>query len=182
MHVVKMTFHMLSRDYTNLEAPAALAEVRKLVDNGDYAEATKAVVELSDHPSDTTSYTTIHRQNQIIMQGSCPDDKKLKVEGSDWADLYADHLDDYQNLFHRVSLQLSKSSKSNLGDGSLEMKEVKSSTKKKHFSKSNNGAVSTVERVKSFQKDEDPSCRVFAYFFFTTRKSGVNSARYIEPA
>ncbi|MFQ6636017.1 hypothetical protein Gotur_012998 [Gossypium turneri] len=73
---------------------AALAEVRKLVDNGDYAEATKAVVKF----------------------------------------------------------------------------------------KSSDGAVSTAERVKSFQKDEDPSCRVFAYFFFTTRKSGVKLAGYIEPA
>ncbi|KAG4168401.1 hypothetical protein ERO13_A12G021400v2 [Gossypium hirsutum] len=301
-------------DYTNPEAPAALAEVRKLVDNGDYAEATKAAVKLSDHPSDvyqllgdiklefdeshvkytegtysreldletaiarvkysvgdvefmrehfasnpgqvivtkisaskpgSLSFTVsldskLHHhsqangQNQIILQGSCPgkriqpkvglnenpkgiqftavldlqvsqggvihniDDKKLKVEGSDWAvlllvasssfdgpftmpsdskkdptsdslnalksiktlsysDLYAHHLDDYQNLFHRVSLQLSKSSKSNLGDGSLEMKEVKSSTKISHISKSNDGAVSTAERVKSFQTDEDPS-------------------------
>ncbi|MBA0743040.1 hypothetical protein Gogos_005761, partial [Gossypium gossypioides] len=262
-------------DYTNPEAPAALAEVRKLVDNGDYAEATKAAVKLSDHPSDVyqllgdiklefdeshVKYTegTYSRELDLETatarvkysvgdveftrehfasnpgQGSCPgkriqpkvglnenpkgiqftavldlqvsqggvihniDDKKLKVEGSDWAvlllvasssfdgpftmpsdskkdptsetlnalksikslsysDLYAHHLDDYQNLFHRVSLQLSKSSKSNLGDGSLEMKEVKSSTKNSHFSKSNDGAVSTAERVKSFQTDEDPS-------------------------
>ncbi|XP_039047343.1 alpha-L-fucosidase 2-like isoform X2 [Hibiscus syriacus] len=301
-------------DYTNPDAPAALSEVRKLVDNGDYAEATKAAVKLSDHPSDvyqllgdfklefddshmkytegsysreldletatarvkysvgdveftrehfasnpdqvivtkisgskpgTLSFTVsldskLHHhsqangQNQIILQGSCPgkrvqpkasandipkgiqfaavldlqiskggvahilDDKKMKVQGSDWAvlllvasssfdgpftkpsdsrkdpvseslnalksiktlsysDLYARHLDDYQNLFHRVSLQLSKSSKSNLRDGSLEMNKVKSSTKKLHFNKSEDGAVSTAERVKSFQTDEDPS-------------------------
>ncbi|MBA0861739.1 hypothetical protein Goshw_000356, partial [Gossypium schwendimanii] len=139
-------------DYTNLEAPAAIAEVRKLVDNGDYAEATKAVVKLSDHPSD----------------GSCPGKRvQPKVNSnenpkefsfsSDWADLYAHHLDDYQNLFHRVSLRLSKSSKSNLGDCSWEMKEVESSTKTFTF-------------------------QVFAYFFFTTRKSGVKLAGYIEPA
>ncbi|MBA0638714.1 hypothetical protein Godav_029939 [Gossypium davidsonii] len=77
--------------------------------------------------------------------------------------------------------ELSKSWKSNLGDGSLEMKEVKSSTKNSHFSKSNVGAVSTAERVKSFQTDEDPSCRVFAYLFFTTQKSGVNPAGHIQP-
>lgn len=100
--------------------------------------------------------------------------KKLKVEGSDWAiillvasssfdgpftkpsdskkdptseclsalksiknlsysDLYARHLDDYQNLFHRVSIQLSQSLKRN------------------------DDAVSTAERVKSFQYNEDPS-------------------------
>ncbi|XP_044490416.1 alpha-L-fucosidase 2-like isoform X2 [Mangifera indica] len=100
--------------------------------------------------------------------------KKLKVEGSDWAiillvasssfdgpftkpsdskkdptseclsalksvknlsysDLYARHLDDYQNLFHRVSIQLSQSLKRN------------------------DDTVSTAERVKSFQYNEDPS-------------------------
>ncbi|KAK6253478.1 hypothetical protein QUC31_015198 [Theobroma cacao] len=301
-------------NYTNPDAPAALAEVRKLVDSGEYAEATKAAVKLSDHPSDvyqllgdiklefddshikytegtyrreldlesataavkysvgdveftrehfvsnpdqvivtkisgskpkSLSFTVsldskLHHdsqangKNQIIMQGSCPgkriapkasanenpkgiqfaaclelqiseggvvsilDDKKLKVEDSDWAvlllvasssfdgpftmpsesrkdptsesinalksiknlsysDLYAHHLDDYQNLFHRVSLQLSKSSKSNLKDGSLAMKKVKSSTTNLYFSKSEDDAVSTAERVKSFQTDEDPS-------------------------
>ncbi|KAE8674298.1 Alpha-L-fucosidase 2 [Hibiscus syriacus] len=326
-------------DYTNPDAPAALSKVRKLVDNGDYAEATKAAVnpliylkavlncsfelvhscydlnmEL-EHITTTvyqllghfklefddshikytegsysreldletatamvkysvgdTEFTREHfasnpeqvivtkisgskpgflsftvsldsklhhhsqanGQNQILMQGSCLGkrvqpkasandipkgiqfaavlglqiskggvvhilyDKKLKVQGSDWAvlllvasssydgpftkpldsrkdpvseslnalksiktssysDLYARHLDDYQNLFHRVSLQLSKSSKSNLIDGSLEMNKVKSSTKKSYFSKSEDGAVSTAERVKSFQTDEDPS-------------------------
>ncbi|KAJ0076593.1 hypothetical protein Patl1_35283 [Pistacia atlantica] len=102
------------------------------------------------------------------------DNKKLKVEGSDWAvillvasssfdgpfmkpldsqkdptaeslsalnsirkfsysELYARHLDDYQNLFHRLSIQLSKSLKRT------------------------DGTVSTAERVKSFQIDEDPS-------------------------
>ncbi|OMO73966.1 Six-hairpin glycosidase-like protein [Corchorus capsularis] len=285
-------------DYTDPDAPAALSEVRKLVDNRDYAKATKAAVKLSGNPSDVyqplgdiklefddshnnytegtyrreldldTATATVkysvgdveftrehfvsnpdqvivtkisgskpgslsftvsldsklqhdskaNKQNQIMMLGSCPgkrmaprgseenpkgiqftavlslqvsqggvvhilDDKKLKVEGSDWAilflvasssfdgpftmpsastkdptsesletlksieklsysDLYARHLDDYQNLFHRVSLQLSKSSKSNLKDGSREKSEA---------------AVSTAERVKSFQTDEDPS-------------------------
>ncbi|KAK8659756.1 hypothetical protein V6N13_029950 [Hibiscus sabdariffa] len=301
-------------DYTNPEAPAALLEVRKLVDNGDYVEATKAAVKLSGQPSDvyqllgdfklefdashmtytegsysreldletatarvkysvgdveftrehfasnpdqvivtkisgskpgSLSFTVsldskLHHHSkangryQLLMQGSCPgkriqpkasandnpkgiqfaavldlqiseggtvhilDDKKLKVQGSDWAvlllaasssfdgpfikpsdsrkdptsesfnvlksiktlsysDLYARHLDDYQNLFHRVSLQLSKSSKSNLRDGSLEMNKVKSSTKDSDFSTSEDVAVSTAERVKSFQTDEDPS-------------------------
>ncbi|KAK8263157.1 hypothetical protein V6Z12_D12G023600 [Gossypium hirsutum] len=270
-------------DYTNPEAPAALAEVRKLVDNGDYAEATKAAVKLSDHPSDvyqllgdiklefdeshvkytegtysreldletatarvkysvvdveftrehfasnpgqvivtkisaskpgSLSFTVsldskLHHhsqangQNQIILQGSCPgkriqpkvglnenpkgiqftavldlqvsqggvihniDDKKLKVEGSDWAVLLLVASSSFDGPFTMPSdskkdptsetLNLSKSSKSNLGDGSLEMKEVKSSTKNSHFSESNDGAVSTAERVKSFQTDEDPS-------------------------
>ncbi|XVE93455.1 hypothetical protein REPUB_Repub01dG0194200 [Reevesia pubescens] len=234
-------------NYTNPNAPAALSEVRKLVDNREYAEATKAAVKLSDNPSDVyqplgdinlefddshIKYTegTYLRELDLesatarviysvgdveftrehfvsnpdqfaavldlqISQGGVVhslDDKKFKVEGSDWAvlllvasssfdgpftmpsdsrkdptseslnalksiktssysDLYTHHLDDYQNLFHRVSLQLSKSSKSNLRDGSLEMKKVKSSTKSK------DDAVSTAERVKSFQTDEDPS-------------------------
>ncbi|KAK2664955.1 hypothetical protein Ddye_003529 [Dipteronia dyeriana] len=37
-----------------------------------------------------------------------------------YSDLYARHLDDYQNLFHRVSLQLLKSSKSLYRDGLVE--------------------------------------------------------------
>ncbi|XWS68088.1 hypothetical protein CRYUN_Cryun04dG0060200 [Craigia yunnanensis] len=221
-------------NYTNPNAPAALSEVRKLVDNGEYAEATKAAVKLSDNPSDVyqllgdiklefddshIKYTegTYHREldlesataivtkisgskpgslsftvsldsklhhstqangkNQIIMQGSCPgkrippkvsandnpkgiqfaavldlqisqggvvhslDDKKLKVEGSDWA----------------VMLLLSKTPKSNLKDVSVEMKKVKYSTTNSYFGKSDDDAVSTAERVKSFQTDEDPS-------------------------
>ncbi|KAJ6385651.1 hypothetical protein OIU77_028767 [Salix suchowensis] len=267
-------------NYTNPLAPEALSVVRKLVDNGQYAEATTAAEKLSDKPSDvyqllgdiklefdnshlkyveksyhreldldtattrvkysvgdveytreyfasnpnqviatkisgsksgSVSFTVYldskmhHRsyvkgENQIIMEGSCPDKRipprlnandnskgilfttilelqiskntgvvhvldgrKLKVEGSDWAilllvssssfdgpftkpidskkdptsdslsalksinnlsytELYAHHLDDYQSLFHRVSLQLSKSSKSVSGDGPLPMK------------------------------------------------------------
>lgn len=110
------------------------------------------------------------------------EDGKLKVEGSDWAvirsvasssfdgpfvkpldskreptseslkrlnlignlsydEIYARHLDDYQNLFHRVELKLSKSSQSVLEKGTLMYK----------------AQVSTAERVKSFQSDEDPS-------------------------
>lgn len=126
------------------------------------------------------------------------DDKKLNVEGSDWAvllfvastsfdgpftkpsdskrnptseaqstlnslrnlsfdDLYARHLDDYQNLFHRVSLQLSKSSKKSVEkNGSLGMKLLSSATDLK-LESSADDTVSTAERVKSFQVDEDPS-------------------------
>ncbi|KAK6253477.1 hypothetical protein QUC31_015197 [Theobroma cacao] len=57
-----------------------------------------------------------------------------------YAALYAHHIDDYQNLFHRVSLQLSKSSICNLC-----------------FKESQDDRVSTAERIKSFQMDEDPS-------------------------
>ncbi|XVF67494.1 hypothetical protein PTKIN_Ptkin10aG0125700 [Pterospermum kingtungense] len=39
-------------DYTIPNAPAALSEVRKLVDDGDYAQATKAAVKLSDKSPD----------------------------------------------------------------------------------------------------------------------------------
>ncbi|XP_022922821.1 alpha-L-fucosidase 2-like [Cucurbita moschata] len=285
-------------DYTNPDAPVALKEVRKLVDDGKYAEATEAAVKLSGNLSDVyqllgdiklefdashQSYTpeTYHReldlntatarvkysvddieftrehfasnpdqvivtkisatkpgslsfsvsmdsklhhtshvvdgQSLIILQGSCPglrippkmdlddnpkgiqysavlslqvnngsgvvhdlDEKKLKVNGSDWAvlrlvasssfkgpftepslsgkdpsseslaammkiknmsylDLYGRHLNDYQSLFHRVSLQLSKGSK----NGSSGRKGVR--------------VASTAERVKSFGSDEDPA-------------------------
>ncbi|GLT47344.1 hypothetical protein SLA2020_210480 [Shorea laevis] len=301
-------------NYTDRNVPEALSEVRKLVDGGQYAAATKAAVKLSDNPSDvyqllgdiklefddshlkyventyrreldletatarvkysvdnieftrehfashpdqvivtkisgskpgSLSFTVsldsklhhhleANNQNQIILQGSCPgkripphisvhenpkgiqfstvldlqvnpgaiihvlDDKKLKVEGSDWAvlilaasssfdgpftkpsdskkeptseslnalksiiglsysDLYTRHLDDYQNLFHRVSLQLSKNSRSMFNDRSLEIKKAKSPLTGLWSKKSEDDTVSTAERVKSFQTDEDPS-------------------------
>ncbi|KAL8116262.1 alpha-L-fucosidase 2-like isoform X1 [Apium graveolens] len=294
-------------DYTNPDAPKVLSEVRKLVDDGKYAEATKAAVNLSGNPSDvyqllgdikldfdeshaaydektyvreldldtamikvkytaggiefsrehfssspdqviatsisgskpgSLSFTVyldsklhheshVNGQNQIIMEGSCRgkriaprsfenddpmgiqfstvldlkisdgtgkihvlDDKKLKVEGADWAvillsasssfdgpftkaseskknptsesikvldltmkfsyaELSARHLDDYQKLFHRVSLQLSKSSKT-------VAKDVCSKTHK-HLKAADDEKVSTSQRVKSFKTDEDPS-------------------------
>ena len=39
-------------NYTDPKAPEALAEVRKLVDNGEYFAATEAAVKLSGNPSD----------------------------------------------------------------------------------------------------------------------------------
>ncbi|KAF7127057.1 hypothetical protein RHSIM_Rhsim11G0156500 [Rhododendron simsii] len=304
-------------NYTNPEAPKALAEVRKLVDDGQYAKATTEAVKLSgiisevyqllgdinlefddshasyseatysrvldldtattkvkysvgeveftrEHfaskpdqvivtkisgsKSGSLSFTVSldsklhhHSQvkngaNQIIIEGSCPgkrnspklkendnpngiqfygildlkisdgvgaihvlDDKKLKIEGSDWAvflfvastsfdgpftkpsdskrnptseaqstlnsignlsydDLYARHLDDYQNLFHRVSLQLSKSSKKGVGEnGYLVMKRLSYSESALYVGSSEDEMVSSAERVKSFQVDEDPS-------------------------
>ncbi|KAA8545809.1 hypothetical protein F0562_020740 [Nyssa sinensis] len=302
-------------NYTNPDAPKALSEVRKLVDDGHYAEATEAAVKLTDNPSDvyqllgdiklefddshlafaeetyrreldldtatvrvkysvgdvdftrehfasnpdqvivtkisgsksgsltfTVSldsklhhHSYVNDKNQIIIEESCPgnrippkvnendnpkgiqftavldlqisdgigvihvlDDRKLKVEGSDWAimllvasssfdgpftkpsdskkdptseslntlnsirklpysDLYSRHLDDYQELFHRVSLQLSKSSKSVRKDGTLEMKRSLSSLTDQYSKEGEDDTVSTAERVKSFQTDEDPS-------------------------
>ncbi|GAU15038.1 hypothetical protein TSUD_48340, partial [Trifolium subterraneum] len=176
----------------------------------------------------------VSRQSQIIMEGSCHgkripsevnssdnpkgiqfsavldmhistekgviqvlDDKKLRVEGSDWAillltasssfdgpftkpvdskknptseslskmksarsfsydDIYARHLDDYQNLFHRVSLQLSKSSKTVIGKPIVdERKLVSHQTNISQIGGDN--IVPTSSRIKSFQNDEDPS-------------------------
>ncbi|CAN1812984.1 Alpha-L-fucosidase 2 [Linum perenne] len=268
-------------DYTDPNAPAALSEVRKLVSNAQFPEASLQALQLSGNSSEayqalgdlvlqfdashlkydpqsyrreldldnataTVSYTVgdveytrvhfasnpdqailtrisaskpgalsftlyldskmehtsfVQGNNQIVLQGSCRGDpkgiqfsamldlqiggaavvsvldgKKLKVEGADWvvlllvasstfdgpftspvdstkdpssdcqkalnsltswsyADLRARHLEDYQSLFHRVSLQLSKGSSDNVS----------------------RNPVSTAERVKSFQLDEDPS-------------------------
>ncbi|XP_043709555.1 alpha-L-fucosidase 2-like [Telopea speciosissima] len=126
------------------------------------------------------------------------EDRKLKVEGSDWAillvvasssfdgpftkpseskkdpslealntltsiknisysELYVHHLDDYQQLFHRVSLQLSKSSKNLKGDQCNGMKKLWSSNTDFYARRIGNDTVSTAERVKSFKTDEDPS-------------------------
>ncbi|KAF3435504.1 hypothetical protein FNV43_RR22593 [Rhamnella rubrinervis] len=302
-------------NYTNPNVPEALKEVRKLVDNGNYSEATTAAAELTGNPSEvyqllgdinlefgdshllysektydreldlnsatvrvkysvgdveftrehfasyphqvivtkisgsksgSLSFTVsmdsklhhhshINGTNQIIMEGSCPgkrlppkvntnddpkgiqfsavldleisgsrgvlrvlDDKKLRVEGSDWAilllvasssfdgaftkpsdskrdptyqslsalnsitklpysDLFAHHLGDYQNLFHRVSLQLSKSTKSIIGKSVLGTKKFVSSVTNLYFEGGEDDSISTAERVKSFQTNEDPS-------------------------
>lgn len=126
------------------------------------------------------------------------DDKKLRVEGSDWAilllvasssfdgpftkpsdsgrdptyqslntlnsirklsysDLLAHHLGDYQNLFHRVSLRLSKSTQSITGNRDLGTKKFVSSVNNLYSDESEDVSVSTAERVKSFQTNEDPS-------------------------
>ncbi|CAH1426072.1 unnamed protein product [Lactuca virosa] len=271
-------------NYTNPDAPKALSEVRKLVDDGNYAEATTAAVELSGEPSaayqlvgdinlefdntaaayDATTYqreldlntatvkvgysigeveftreyfasfpdqlivskfsanksgslsftvslnsqlphrSSVNAQNQIVMERAENDDNsesikfsaildlrisdgigtitvtednKIKVVGCDWGvillaasssfespfakpsdstknptsealntlnsvkdfsyeQLYTRHLDDYQKLFHRVSIDLSKT------DSSKDVTE---------------NMVATSERVKSFKTDEDPS-------------------------
>ncbi|KAJ6777248.1 ALPHA-L-FUCOSIDASE 2 [Salix koriyanagi] len=74
-----------------------------------------------------------------------------------YTDLYAHHLDDYQSLFHRVSLQLSKSSKSVSGNASLTRNELVPFQSDISFKGSEDDRVSTAERVKAFQTDEDPS-------------------------
>jgi alpha-L-fucosidase 2 len=72
-------------------------------------------------------------------------------------DLYAHHLDDYHNLFHRVSLQLMKNLKKIKSHGSLELKKLAPSVTGLYLKGSEDNMVSTAERVKSFQTDEDPS-------------------------
>jgi len=46
-------------DYTNPQAPTALSEVRKLVDNGQFSEATKAAINLSGQPSDVCTFICV---------------------------------------------------------------------------------------------------------------------------
>jgi alpha-L-fucosidase 2 len=43
-------------NYTNPQAPEAQSEVRKIVYNGQYAEATTAAEKLSHNPSDVYMY------------------------------------------------------------------------------------------------------------------------------
>ncbi|CAL9178458.1 unnamed protein product [Musa hybrid cultivar] len=307
-------------DYTNPDAPAVLAKVRKLVDSGDYAAATAAAFGLSGLHSgiyqplgdinlafgdSATRYSDYYRDidlktatvnvkytidnveftrehfssnphqvvvtkisagkagslsftvyldsqlehhssvsgtSQIVMEGSCPgqvsspgeiksekssgikfsaildlqcggvgskvqviDGGKLKVEGADWVilllaasssfegpftnpsdskkdptsaawntinsvrnmsytQLYTHHLDDYQSLFNRVTLQLSKESKNALEEESFvsARKGHKSDSdvprvEEGNSSRSASSTISTAERVKSFTNDEDPS-------------------------
>lgn len=45
-------------NYTNPNAPEALSQVRKLVDNDEFTEATAAAVKLSGTPSDVCHFFT----------------------------------------------------------------------------------------------------------------------------
>ncbi|KAG9440299.1 hypothetical protein H6P81_020464 [Aristolochia fimbriata] len=80
-----------------------------------------------------------------------------------YTDLYSYHLDDYQRLFHRVSLQLSKSSSATIQEEKLYVSSQYRSTnqgtdEKDTYGKDTIGIpVSTAERVKAFKEDEDPS-------------------------
>jgi alpha-L-fucosidase 2 len=84
-------------------------------------------------------------------------------------------LDDYRSLFHRVSLQLLKSSKSVSGNATLHVKKLMAYNNDLSFKRSEDDTVSTAERVKSFKTDEDPSLvhgaiisirSLLAYFLF----------------
>jgi alpha-L-fucosidase 2 len=82
--------------------------------------------------------------------------KMKSAKSFSYDNIYARHLDDYQNLFHRVSLQLSKSSKSVLGKPIVdERKLVSRQTNISQIGGDN--VVPTSSRIKSFQNDEDPS-------------------------
>ena len=73
------------------------------------------------------------------------------IQNMSYTDLYAHHLDDYQNLFHRVSLQLSKSSRSVLD------KRKSGSSLGNSSQMGASDTVPTAARVQSFKTDEDPS-------------------------
>lgn len=79
------------------------------------------------------------------------------IKALSYADLLAHHLSDYQNLFHRVSLELSGSSKSISKNRPLEMEKLLWHETESGFKRSNGVSISTAERVKSFKTDEDPS-------------------------
>ncbi|CAA6657470.1 unnamed protein product [Spirodela intermedia] len=91
------------------------------------------------------------------------------VKKNSFAQLFANHLNDYQELFHRVILRLPNSSKSgsrgNISsfskrnpfdvhlDGNIGLPPV-NMTSASFF---DDALISTAERVKSFRSDEDPS-------------------------
>ncbi|KAK7405829.1 hypothetical protein VNO78_07439 [Psophocarpus tetragonolobus] len=79
------------------------------------------------------------------------------ISNMSYSDLYARHLNDYQVLFHRVSLQLMRTTRPNISEeASLDLKSLTTSVS--HLSLLDGVTqVSTSDRVKSFQTDEDPS-------------------------
>lgn len=63
------------------------------------------------------------------------------VKRFSYADLYTRHVDDFQSLFHRVSLQLSRSAITGINLNSSEV---------------DNDTITSAQRVHSFKMDEDP--------------------------
>ncbi|KAH7652440.1 Alpha-L-fucosidase protein [Dioscorea alata] len=82
------------------------------------------------------------------------------IKKMSFSQLFAYHLEDYESLFNRVSLQLSKGSSKTSEENYLgkHKEERLQSVKTNPFSLSTEDSpVSTAERVKSFKIDEDPS-------------------------
>lgn len=80
-----------------------------------------------------------------------------KIRKLSYSELFAHHVEDYQNLFSRVSLQLSKSSKSLSESGNLEAKNFVPPIGNLYYEGAEDDSVSTAERVQSFQINEDPA-------------------------
>lgn len=86
------------------------------------------------------------------------------IRNMSYSQLYASHLDDYQSLFNRVTLQLSKGPNNTIEKPRFDFIQKcdmrDSDANKEQLERSSNLAlsvISTAERVKSFKNDEDPS-------------------------
>ena len=71
--------------YTNPNAPEALSEVRKLVDDGKYAEATAEAVKLSGNPSDVLSFLNFTVDSRACWYDAIVKKRRMHVlfEGSE---------------------------------------------------------------------------------------------------
>ena len=78
------------------------------------------------------------------------------INNLSYSDIYAHHLNDYQELFHRVSLQLMRSTQSISEEGTLESQMLIPSVPGLYLMDGRTTGP-TSERVKLFQTDEDPS-------------------------
>ncbi|KAJ6805319.1 alpha-L-fucosidase 2 isoform X2 [Iris pallida] len=82
------------------------------------------------------------------------------IKKMSFSQLYAYHLDDYQSLFNRVTLQLSKGPKASSGDTRISFLSGESAQFLEANSSSqltNDVQVSTAERISSFKVNEDSS-------------------------
>lgn len=83
------------------------------------------------------------------------------VKDMSFSELYASHLIDYQQLFHRVSLQISKSPKKSSQNSGTSISNITNrngdhpSAEKQQ--KVLSGNISTADRVNAFANDEDPN-------------------------
>ncbi|KAH9310845.1 hypothetical protein KI387_025880, partial [Taxus chinensis] len=101
------------------------------------------------------------------------------IKDVSFSDLYASHLADYQQLFHRVSLQLSNSTKSNSQNNGTSLSTLKNlyqdtpciDKQQKILA----GKISTADRINNFAKDEDP--RLVTLLFQYGRYLLISSSR-----
>ncbi|KAL6643280.1 hypothetical protein ACP70R_021461 [Stipagrostis hirtigluma subsp. patula] len=133
-------------NYTDPNVPSALAVVRGLVDEGRFVDATKAASGLFGGPTQMGASSSfngpfVNPLDSKVDPASAALRTLNKISNVTFSQLRAAHLEDYQSLFHRVSLQLSQA---------LTME-------RPNIGEAGEAIETTAERINRFRCDQDPS-------------------------